>query len=333
MSIFDLPLRQHTRSFGFLIISGVVGTLLSGCGATSLKDANFSLTRETPAPVEQAPLRVATAPIPADGLVTVMAGDSLYVLAARYQISPEAIMRSNNLTSTELFSGQQLTLMPKRTHSVQITDSLYSISQRYAVSQYQLARLNNLSEPYELVVGQRLILPESQDLSILDIEGLDDAALTTVRPAPAQKTTLVANTPKPPRKAFVAPALGSAGFTWPVRGEVITEFGPAERGVHHDGIAIAANIGTEVTVTAPGTVAYIGTGLRNFGTLVLIKHDEGYISAYAHLDSVAVSEGDILSEGALIGQVGQTGNVTDPQLHFEIRRSRQPINPRDLITS
>ena len=104
------------------------------------------------------------------------------------------------------------------------------------------------------------------------------------------------------------------------------------KGVHNDGVKIAANDGTAVLVTAPGTVAYVGDNLKSFGTLVLVKHEGGYISAYAHLGAVRVAEGDVLA-GMTLGQVGQTGNVTTPQLHFEIRRARQPVNPRTLIAS
>jgi len=114
---------------------------------------------------------------------------------------------------------------------------------------------------------------------------------------------------------------------------VIVEYGPAGKGVHNDGVKIAANEGTAVLVTAPGTVAYVGDNLKSFGTLVLVKHEGGYISAYAHLGAVRVAEGDVLGTGMTLGQVGQTGNVTTPQLHFEIRRARQPVNPRTLIAS
>ena len=88
-----------------------------------------------------------------------------------------------------------------------------------------------------------------------------------------------------------------------------------------------------MSTAAPGTVAYIGENLKSFGTLVLVKHDGGYITAYAHLDSVSVAEGDVVSSGQVLGQVGQTGRVTSPQLHFEVRLSRQPINPHDIIKS
>ena len=95
---------------------------------------------------------------------------------------------------------------------------------------------------------------------------------------------------------------------------------------------IAANMGAPVTVSATGTVACVGDNIKNFGKLVLVKHDGGIITAYAHLDSILVREGDVLAAGDAIGNVGATGRVSRPQLHFEIRKSRQPIDPRSLIS-
>lgn len=228
-------------------------------------------------------------------------------------------------------AGQILHITPTRIHTVVGTDTLFSLSQRYAVSQFELARMNNLPAPYELVVGQQLRLPDSIDLSALELDGIDPNAV--VIPASPASSSVAQEASVPPQtKSFVAPSLGQAGFTWPLKGEVMTEFGPVERGVHNDGVNISAPLGSLVTTSAPGTVAFVGTGLNRFGTLVLVKHEGGYITAYAHLDNLSVKEGDVLGEGTAIGQVGTTGRVQTPQLHFEIRKSRTPINPREMIS-
>jgi murein DD-endopeptidase MepM/ murein hydrolase activator NlpD len=132
------------------------------------------------------------------------------------------------------------------------------------------------------------------------------------------------------RKRFVAPS-GTGAFRWPIEGEIVTEFGPAARGVHNDGVNIAAAAGTDVRAAARGTVAFVGREIKSFGTLILVKHDGGIITAYAHLGEVLVKEGDVIEVGQKIATVGQTGKVDSPQLHFEIRRSRKPIDPRTLI--
>ena len=293
--------------------------LLTGCGP------KLSLTRATPAPVTVAPLRQAVEAVPANGVINVRSGDSLYDLAARYQVTPQSIIQENNLVAPfALRVGQSLKINPPRTHIVRFGDSINLISQRYAVSPYQLAQLNNLNAPFELIVGQSLQLPMSLDFSVLD-SGVPDGA------SPAVDVSIPLQ-PSQPRKKFVAPKLKASGFSWPVRGEIIIEFGPSARGVHNDGVNIAASIGTPVTVSATGTVAFVGDKIKNFGKLVLVKHEGGIITAYAHLDSISVQEGDVLAAGDQIGNVGSTGRVDRPQLHFEIRKSRQPIDPRTLIS-
>ena len=327
---------MRNRLQRFLTFSSLAPLMvLVGLGAcqTKLPELpSLSLTRDTPAPVEQAPLRQARQLLPASGMVTVGEGDSIFTLATRFQITPQSIINDNQLVPPfTIQPGEQLRLSPARYHIVVITDDLYSLSQRYAVSQEQLAALNDLQEPYELVVGQQLLLPEQPDFSVLDVAGIEIEVVpvTIVTPAPQAAKPAA---PKAPPKSFVAPALGNAGFTWPVKGEILAEFGPMERGVHNDGVNIRAAEGTIVTTSAPGTVAFVGTGLKSFGNLVLVKHEGGYITAYAHLNDIQVREGDILGAGATIGQVGMTGRVDSPQLHFEIRKSRTPINPREIIS-
>ena len=308
--------------------------VIAGCQTTRLDEVRntFKLKRDTPAPVVRAPLRETRQSIPASGSVVVQKGDNLYSIATRFQVTPQSIIMDNQLlVPYELYAGQVLQVKSTKVHIVTNTDSIFSLSQRYAVSQYELARLNQLSEPFELSVGQVLLLPETLDLSVLQIDGLNpEKVKTTVLGAPSTAPVLEAK--KPLVKTFVAPSLGQTGFTWPLEGKITTEFGPAERGVHNDGVKVSAPLGALVTTSAPGTVAFVGRELKRFGTLVLIKHKGGFITAYAHLDELSVKEGDVLGDGTVIGQVGTTGYVDSPQLHFEIRKSRKPVNPRELIS-
>ncbi len=316
--------KLNALSVTFLIFAL---TGLSACKTVSLP----SISRDAPAPREEAPLRAQKLAIPPSGWIVSEAGDTLYDVATRYQVTPQSIISDNQLQPPyEISAGMRLKLSPVRYHIVKIEDNLYNLSQRYAVSQYQLASLNELSEPYELTVGQQLILPDSLDFSVLDIEGLaaENVPATTVKPAAQQAS----KTPSQPVKYFVAPSLGQSGFTWPVKGEIIAEFGPMARGVHNDGVNIKAESGTIVTTSAAGTVAFVGTGLKSFGNLVLVKHEGGYITAYAHLSDIQVNEGDVLGSGSQIGLVGMSGRVDSPQLHFEIRQSRTPMNPRDFLS-
>jgi murein DD-endopeptidase MepM/ murein hydrolase activator NlpD len=302
-----------------------MSSLLAAC-----QTPNLSLNRSTPAKLIVAPLREPVEPIPPSQMVEVRANDTLYAVATRYQVTPQSVIEANGLQPPyNLRKGQALKLVPRRTHIVRPGDSVYVISQRYAVSQYQLAQLNFLKPPFELKIGQKLQLPNSLDFSVLDV-GLPDGVSGTNIAQPAPTKTSV---PAAPRKRFVAPSLaGSSGFSWPVQGEIIAEFGPSQRGVHNDGVNIAASEGASVGAAAKGRVAFVGTNIKSFGKLVLVKHDGGIITAYAHLGDISVTEGDIVTAGQSIGTIGRSGRVDSPQLHFEIRKSRQPIDPRSLIS-
>ena len=327
-------------SLPFIILFSL---LLGACSTVSEQISNIELPdlslkrKAPPAEVVSAPGRQAVELLPVGGIITVRDGDTIYDVANRYQVYPESIIKDNQLTSPfMLAAGQQLRLTPARIHVVRLGDSLNSLSQRYAVSQYQIAELNGLEAPYALYVDQQLQLPFSYDLSVLDSNEAPLIAPTQPSRAgtPVASAVPITPAPKTPRKNFIAPTLSASdGFNWPLSGEVLQEFGPAERGVHNDGVNIAADMGTPIQTAAPGTVAYVGENLKSFGTLVLVKHDGGYISAYAHLAEVSVTEGDVVGKGQQLGLVGTTGTVDSPQLHFEIRRNRAPINPRELIAS
>ena len=133
------------------------------------------------------------------------------------------------------------------------------------------------------------------------------------------------------------PAAGEAGdvaatkFVWPVQGRLISGFGPAGEGLHNDGINIAAPQGTQVRAAGNGTVVYGGNELKGFGNLLLIKHDNGLTTAYAHADKLLVAKGDAVRQGQVVGTVGKTGNVNAPQLHFEVRRGTQAVDPQPFL--
>lgn len=135
----------------------------------------------------------------------------------------------------------------------------------------------------------------------------------------------------PPPAVSSPPARDGRGFVWPVRGQVVTRFGPTGRGLHNDGINIAAPRGTTVVAADSGVVAYAGNELRGFGNLLLVKHADGWITAYAHNEALLVKRGDRIRRGQPIARVGQTGNVGEPQLHFELRRGTRAVDPAEFL--
>jgi len=171
----------------------------------------------------------------------------------------------------------------------------------------------------------------------------------TPTPAPAPQPSAAASSSgpppvMPPRNAAAALPLpgevvaqpatadtSSGRFPWPVRGRVLASYGNTAGGGHNDGINIAAPRGTPVRSIDSGTVAYAGNEVKGYGNLVLIRHENGWISAYAHLDDVAVKPGDRIAAGQPFAKVGDSGGVAEPQLHFELRRGKKPVDPREFL--
>ncbi|MGA1857500.1 LysM peptidoglycan-binding domain-containing M23 family metallopeptidase [Azospirillum sp. 11R-A] len=157
------------------------------------------------------------------------------------------------------------------------------------------------------------------------------------QPAPPaaapQQEVAAAAPPKPEPKAEVGapPPRGGARFLWPVKGKLISGYGPKPDGLHNDGLNIAAAKGTAVVAADNGVVAYAGNELRGFGNLLLLKHSDGWITAYAHLDKIEVERGASVKRGQVIARVGQTGGVSSPQLHFELRKGSQAVDPSDQM--
>jgi murein DD-endopeptidase MepM/ murein hydrolase activator NlpD len=139
--------------------------------------------------------------------------------------------------------------------------------------------------------------------------------------------------PEPPDSSSGAlpPAAGNGAFLWPVRGHILANYGSKSDGTHNDGINIAAPRGTAVQAVDAGVVVYTGNELRGYGNLVLVKHPNGWISAYAHCDAILVKRGEKVGRGQVIARVGSTGNVSEPQLHFELRRGQHAVDPREFM--
>jgi murein DD-endopeptidase MepM/ murein hydrolase activator NlpD len=124
----------------------------------------------------------------------------------------------------------------------------------------------------------------------------------------------------------------ASSYTWPVQGTKTRGFNPTgKKGTQNDGINISAPKGSPVVAANNGVVAHVGNQLRGFGNVILIKHDNGTMTVYAHLDKATVKKGAVVNAGDPIGTVGQTGTVNKPQLHFEIRKGRKPIDPDEYL--
>lgn len=245
------------------------------------------------------------------GTATVQEGDSISMIAHRYKLPMDSLIAANKLRPPyRIYPNQRLVLPPPRTYKVQAGDTIYEISRMFSTTQTRVVRLNDIQKPYRIKTGQVLTLP------------MPEQTIAASRKQPESVKRLK-------RKAVAqAPRLsGNGQFALPVKGDVISSYGPKDGGLHNDGINIAAPRGTHVRAAQNGVVAYVGDGIEGYGNLVLIRHDKGYITAYAHMDNVDVLRGTVVSKGQSIGKVGSTGHVSNPQLHFEIRKGTKALNP------
>ena len=256
--------------------------------------------------------------------VRVSKGDTLYSIARAHDVPIREVVELNNLRPPyTLKIGQIIHLPSSKYHIVEKGDTLYSISRRYNVDVSTLSKTNNLQSPFTLKIGQKLLLPGS----------------IVTKTAP-QKTTSVATrkSSKAPVKTsvqastYTQPSLKrKQKFLWPVKGQILSKYGPIAKGRNNDGINIKAPKGTAVKAADSGTVAYAGNELKGFGNLILIKHDDGWVTAYAHNDTIKVRKGQKISRGAQIATVGTSGGVSTPQLHFETRAGKKALNPQSYL--
>lgn len=122
-------------------------------------------------------------------------------------------------------------------------------------------------------------------------------------------------------------------FAWPVVGRLLRSYGPQSSGIVNEGINIYANYGTPIKAALDGIVTYVGSGIKGFGNLILIQHQNSYITAYANLGSVLVKKGDIVKQNDIIAKAGKSGGVSTPQVHFEIRKDIKPLDPLNYLDS
>jgi len=238
--------------------------------------------------------------------VVVRPGDRVGDIAARYDVSPGAILRMNDLQArSEIYPGEILRIPPGNRAT------------------------------------REVVLHEASGTRIYAEPRSRDAIVTTALPRPVR---VAANNAQPKPQSWWAPApqpqtvepaqdVSGSHFIWPVSGTIIDGFGGMATGERNDGINIAATLGAPIRASQSGVVSYAGNELRSYGNLILIKHDGGYITAYAHAQSISVAKGQHVDQGQIIGTAGATGDVTQPQVHFEIRRDSRPVDPKPLLVA
>jgi len=296
-----------------------------------------------------------------NGTYSVQAGDSIYSIARKHHINPLTLMAANGIKDVTKVRFGQVLKLPLTTGRSQ---PIVAANPSRPVVGTRLAALQPLpgkSGPVMNDAGAEGI-PEGQTTS----EGADTQNdMTPVAPPPSNKAgksnvmsaavepiKRASNTPVDPAsapiggKAIVTGTVASAAsdasadvpsdgrFRWPVRGRIIGKFGqPGTGGAQNEGLDMAVPMGTEVHAAENGVVAYVGDELKGFGKLVLIRHADNWVTAYAHNDELLVQRGDEVRRGQVIAKSGKSGGIDQPLLHFELRKGSQPVDPMPHMAS
>jgi murein DD-endopeptidase MepM/ murein hydrolase activator NlpD len=301
--------------------------------------------------------------------IIVGTADTLETLSHHYNVSTAAIMQANGYKGPRVLSPGQQLIIPRQTaalaapavaapvskpvvaaaaaaapsvHVVNPGDTLLSIAHRNHVSVAELAKANSLEPSAKLKLGMKLSVPGAKSAALAAAQPAAALAppatkVATIAGDPQQKARLAQattniETPAAETPVKAAEATGALPtFRWPVRGKVAIGFGAKTNGKANDGINLAVPEGTPVKAAEDGVVAYSGNELKNYGNLILIRHSNGYVTAYAHASELLVKRGDTIKRGQTIAKSGQSGEVGSPQLHFEIRKGSTPVDPLQFL--
>lgn len=243
--------------------------------------------------------------------ITVYEGDSLYSISKREGVSIKSIIKANKLEPPfTLYKGDRLIIAKPKVHIVKKGHTLYDIANCYEVSISDLMKINQLKNNDKIYLGDKLFIPLYDNTNQTNCNNITKVTIT-----------------KEVNKTSEKKKNNNYSYMWPVKGKIISKFGLLAKGLRNDGINISADIGNPVLAIESGKIVYAGNEIQAFGNLILIKHYNDKTSAYAHLDKINVKKGESVNKGQIIALVGNSGKVSIPQLHFEIRDKDGPLDP------
>jgi murein DD-endopeptidase MepM/ murein hydrolase activator NlpD len=304
--------------------------------ANNLPDGRLAIGQELVMPgvtgpkiiqAEVAPAFAAAA-APASGQSTykVEKGDTPHGIAAKLGVDEKALIAANNLKPNNLQIGQVL-VVPDQSAAPDVAAnepgppaSSTNPAVRVVKTETILAPGSSLAEEEAQAVGQDTETKPNQQQAAADVPASPEI---TGEDNPKAASTGNLPTPDP---------MSGNSFRWPVKGRVIAEFGARPDGGHNDGIDVAVPQGTSVKAAENGVVAYAGNELKGYGNLVLIRHANNWVSAYANNEELLVKRGDKVRRGQIIAKAGATGAVSQPQVHFELRKGSRPVDPTKYMS-
>ncbi len=272
-----------------------------------------------------------------DGSYVVRPGDSVISISSKFSTSPKALRTANGLQpDAVLWIGQKLRI-PSANAETQVASLNPSAPLLAPVG------ATGVPAPKPRAAVKRAPTGGSKPVKATSTTRTEPAKQPKAEKAPKPNRTIVAARPDPakasdatqPASNATKPVAGKpAGrFGWPAKGPVISRFGRKANGERNDGINISVPRGTPVHAAENGVVIYAGNELKGYGNLVLVRHGEGWVSAYAHNHDLSVKRGDAVKKGQVIATAGDTGSVSEPQVHFELRRNSKPVDPMPLLAA
>ncbi len=259
----------------------------------------------------------------------VKSGDNLYSISRKLNLSISSLITINKIAPPyKIFPKQNLILPKQSFHRVKKGETLYSISRRYQTDVYSISKLNNIKNINSINEGQQLTI--YADIKI----ATQNNNRSNVNKFNIKKndTKKLLESKKKSNQNLKKNFSKNSKFIWPVKGKLISKYGKSSDGFFNDGININTKLNQEVGASNDGIIIYSGNEIPGYGNLVLIKHSQNWITAYAHLGKVSIEKGDKVKKGQIIGLVGKTGNVGKPQLHFEIRKGKEAVNPLNYLS-
>jgi len=259
--------------------------------------------------------------------VTIESGETLYSISKKYQTPLRDLIESNNLSAPYSLKVGTKIIIPQPTYyTVKNGDTLYSVSRDLQMNINEIVALNNLKAPYKLNAGQLIKIKNSDEVALKNEEKKSIRSDNITKKDSVSASNL---STKPVLEKILEHKNNK--FAWPIKGLVISKFGPKKGGLYNDGMNIKAKEGALVKASEDGLVAYVGNELKGYGNLIILKHSDGWITAYAHLSQASVKRGEKIKKGKAIGAVGATGNVDSPQLYFGLRKGRDAVNPENYL--
>jgi murein DD-endopeptidase MepM/ murein hydrolase activator NlpD len=283
-------------------------------------------------PAQSAP--TAEAPSDWNGSYTVRSGDSLYAIARQNNVKLAELERYNGIQDSRKVKPGTVLKIPggAAPAASQVADAAPAAEAQPYREQAQTpapapgaVRLGEATSPPPTSSSQQPMLLNGSNTPA------PPAAAPNVERVAKAETPGAASDAVTPAASQNAGSVAGSRLRWPVAGKVISGFGPRPDGTHNDGVNLAAPMGTDIHAAENGVVAYSGDELKGYGNLVLIRHDNGWVTAYAHADEILVKRGDRIKRGQVIAKAGRTGQVDQPQVHFELRQGQKPVDPTPFM--